>query len=183
VSSRSTRALGVASRMSEALSARAFEAFAADLAVTPTVTLRGGNALDEYKDPEPLDSEGDAVSDSYFERYWWGVAHLDPPSWRHYLPQLIEYSLRHRRESSMVIDTFLSSLRPPDREPARLASVSKDQEAVVTAFLDIMAFEDGSAHQPLARTALEEWWAPGALYRPSDAQPGAAADAPRAARR
>jgi len=169
--------------MSEALSARAFEAFAADLAVTPTVTLRVGNSLDEYKDPEPFDSAEDAVSDSYFERYWWGMAHLDPPSWRHYLPQLIEYSLRHRRESSMVIDTFLSSLRPPDREPPRLASVSKDQEAVVTAFLDIMAFDDGSAHQPLARTALEEWWAPGALYRPSDAQPGAAADASQAARR
>jgi len=71
----------------------------------------------------------------------------------------------------MVIDAFLTSLRPPDREPARLASLSVEQEAVVSAFLDVMAFHDTSVHQELARTALEEWWAPGALYRPSVAQP------------
>ncbi len=159
--------------MSEALAAKAFEAFAADLGVTPAVTLRGGNSLDEYRYPEKFDSELDAASDSYFERYWWGIAHLDPSSWRHYLPQLIDYSLRHKHEGSMVIDAFLSSLRPPDREPPRLASISNEQEAVVTAFLDIMAFDDASVHQDLARTALEEWWAPGALYRPSDAQPRA----------
>jgi hypothetical protein len=66
----------------------------------------------------------------------------------------------------MVIDAFLSSLRPPDRQPPRLASLSVEQESVVSAFLDIMAFDDVSVHQELARTALEEWWAPGALYRP-----------------
>jgi hypothetical protein len=69
----------------------------------------------------------------------------------------------------MVIDAFLSSLRPPDREPPRLASLSTEQEVVVAAFLDIMAFDDTSVHQDHARTALEEWWAPGALYRPRDA--------------
>ena len=152
--------------MSEPLFARAFEVFVGDLRATLAVTLRGGNSLDEYKEPEAFDAVVDAVSDSYFDRYWWGIAHLDPQSWRHYLPYLIEYCLRHRGEGSMVIDAFLSSLRPPDRQPPRLASLSVEQESVVSAFLDIMAFDDVSVHQELARTALEEWWAPGALYRP-----------------
>jgi hypothetical protein len=56
--------------------------------------------------------------------------------------------------------------------PTGSRSLTIDQEAVVSAFLDIMAFDDASAHQQLARTALEEWWAPGALYRPKDARPG-----------
>jgi hypothetical protein len=162
--------------MSDALSSRVFEAFSDDMRVTPAVTLRAGNALDEYKQPQNFDPTTDTVSDSYLERYWWGIAHLDPISWRYYLPHLIEYSLRRRHEHSMVIDALLTSLRPPDREPARLASLSPKQESVVSAFLDVMAFDDGSVHQALACTALEEWWAPGALYRPGAAEPGEAPD-------
>jgi len=157
--------------VSESASAQAFGAFAGDLRAPPAITLRGGNSIDDYREPEAFDAVVDAVSDSYFERHWWGIAHLDPQSWRYYLPHLIEYSLRHRREATMVIDALLSSLRPPDRQPPRLGSLSAGQESAVSAFLDIMAFDDASAHQALARTALEEWWAPGALYRPSDAQP------------
>ncbi len=168
--------LGVTERMSESLSARVFEAFSGDIRETPPLTLRGGNALDEYKEPEAFDPAIDAESDKYFERYWWGVAHLDPRSWRYYVPHLIEYSLRRKDEHSLVVDALLTSLRPPDRQPPRLASLSAGQESVVSAFLDVMAFDKKSVHQPLARTALEEWWAPGALYRPSDAQPVDAPD-------
>jgi hypothetical protein len=39
-----------------------------------------------------------------------------------------------------------------------------------------MAFDDGSVHQALACTALEEWSAPGALYRPLSANPSDAPD-------
>jgi hypothetical protein len=151
--------------VNDSLAARAYAAFARDLGTPPAVSLRGGNALDEYKYPEAFDPVLDAVSDAYLERYWWGVAHLDAPSWRHYLPHLIEYSLRRRRDHEMVIEALLTSLRPPDREPPRLASLSVEQESVVSAFLDVLAFDDASVHQELARTALEEWWAPGALYR------------------
>lgn len=157
--------------MSPSPAVDAFEAFAEDLRAAPSVTLRGGYLLDAYKAPEPIDPDVDAVSDAYLERYWWGIAHLDPGSWRHYLPPLIEYALRHKAEGSMVIDAFLASLRPPDRQPPRLASLTRGQEAVISAFLDVMAFDEASVHQTLARTALEEWWAPGALYRPADAGP------------
>lgn len=167
---------GPGQRMSDSLPRRAFEAFSEDIRARPALTLRGGNALDEYRQPEDFDPVIDAVSDSYFERHWWGVAHLDPASWRHYLPHLIEYALRLKRKHSMVIEALLASLRPPDREPARLASLTAEQDAVVADFLDVMAFDDRSVHQALARTALEEWWAPGALYRPGASEANGAGD-------
>ena len=148
------------------LPARALQVFAADLQTPPRITLRGGNALDSYDLPEPFDPLLDTVSDDYLERHWWGVAHLDAPSWRHYLPQLIDDSLRHRHDYRMATEALLFSLRPPDREPPRLAALSPAEEAVVCDFLDVMAFDERSVHQELAGTALEEWWAPGALYRP-----------------
>lgn len=142
-------------------------AFAGELQAKPSVSLRGGNALDGYDLPEPFDPALDAPTDEYFERHWWGVAHLDAPSWRHYLPQLMRYALRRRDTYDMATEALLISLRPPDRTPPRLASLSAAQQAVVVEFLDTMAFDEASAHTELAQTALEEWWAPGALYRPS----------------
>jgi hypothetical protein len=65
----------------------------------------------------------------------------------------------------MTVDAFLASLRPPDREPPRLGSLSIEQETEVVALLDKLAFEDSSAWKAQAVTALEEYWAPGALYR------------------
>lgn len=149
------------------LVALAFAAFAADVSRSPTVTLRGGNELDEYKVPSPFDAALDVVTDKYLEQYTWGVGYLDAPSWRHYLPHLIEYALRHIQEGSNVTDALLASLRPPDREPPRLASLSSEQEVLVTRALDALAFSERSAHHELACQVLEEWWSPGALYRTS----------------
>jgi hypothetical protein len=139
--------------------------FAADLARSPTVTLRAGHEVDSYRLPSPYDSAVDGVTDAYLEQYPWGVAHLDAPSWRHYLPSLLDHALRHLEQSSNVTDALLASLRPPDRDPPRLASLSTEQEAAVTRVLEALAFSEGSAHQALACQALEEWWVPGALYR------------------
>jgi Family of unknown function (DUF6714) len=147
-----TGAFDVGKHVSDSLPGRALEAFSEDIRATPAITLRGGNAVDEYNEPQNFDPSVDTVSDGYFERYWWGIAHLDPPAWRYYLPHLIEYALRRKHEHSMVIDALLTSLRPPDREPARLASLSPQQESVVSDFLDIMAFDDRSVHQALACT-------------------------------
>ena len=149
------------------LVSRVFTAFANDVAANPLVTLRGGDAIDDYRQPPPEDSVSDTYTDAYFETYFWGVGHLDPQSWRHYLPYLIKYAMVHINEASLVVDALLTSLRPPDREPPRLASLTSEQEACVTAFLDALAFGQLSAHQELACQALEEWWAPAPLYRKS----------------
>jgi hypothetical protein len=65
----------------------------------------------------------------------------------------------------MVTEGLLGSLRPPDREPPRLGSLSGEQEAVVVAVLDLLAFDERSGCRELAMQVLEEYWVPNALYR------------------
>ena len=55
---------------------------------------------------------------------FWGLAYLDAQSWRHYLPRLIDYALRRPDDPAMVAEALVRSLRPPDRYPPRLASLS-----------------------------------------------------------
>ena len=131
------------------------------------MTLRSGNAVDHYAEPSAHDPAIDRPSDDYLEAYaYWGLPHLDAGSWRHYLPHLIDYALRHIGETrSMVTEGLLGSLRPPDREPPRLASLSAGQEAVVVAVLDVLAFDERSLDRDLALQVLEEYWVPNALYR------------------
>ncbi len=146
--------------------AETFAAFAQEVATRPTLTLRAGNAVDEYKHPPPFDESLDTLSDPYLEQYFWGMRYLDADSWRHILPYCIDYALRHQTQGSNVTDALLNSLRPPDREPPRLGSLSPAQESVIIRFLEILAFSERSADQALACQVLEEWWIPDALYRP-----------------
>jgi hypothetical protein len=159
------------------LIARAYDVFRADVDGTPPITLRGGDALDSYDEPPPFDPEVDAPTDTYLERWaFHGLNFLDPASWRHYLPRLIDYALRNiasNAPGTMAIDALLWSLRPPEREPARLGSLTPEQERVVVAVLDQLAFSDESVYKADAMQVIEEWWMPGALYRP---KPG---DTPR----
>ena len=132
----------------------------------PPLSLRGGNALDDGLDVPAYDAQVDAPTAQYFEANHCGISYLDPISWRYYLPLFQAYALQNiRNPNSLAIESFLSSLRPPDRDPPRLESLSPDQKAAVVAFLDRLAFDEQSAWKSQAITALEEYWAPGALYR------------------
>ena len=145
---------------------RAGEVFHADALAAPRMTLRGGYAEDSYDSAPPPDPVLDEPTDAYLETYtFWGLAYLDPASWRHYLPRLINYSLRHMDDPKMAVEGLLHSLRPPDRDPPRLASLTADQEAVIVAFLEEVAFSGDSANRDFAMQVLEEWWLPDALYR------------------
>ncbi|MDD5329721.1 MAG: hypothetical protein PHX38_06940 [Sulfuricella sp.] len=145
---------------------RAGEAFQADALAAPTKTLRGGYAEDSYDIAPPPDPVLDALTDEYLETYtFWGFAYLDPASWRHYLPRLIDYALGHMDDPKMAVEGLLHNLRPPDRDPPRLASLTAEQEAVIVAFLEEVAFSEDSANRNFAMQVLEEWWIPGALYR------------------
>ena len=146
---------------------RAREAFAADLRAAPLMTLRGGYAEDSYDEIPPPDPELDRLTDEYLEAYaFWGLAYLDPASWRHYLSHLIDYAFRHMDDPKMAVEGVLFNLRPPDRDPPRLASLNAEQEAVIVAFLEELAFSDDSANREFAMQVMEEWWIPDALYRP-----------------
>lgn len=153
-------------RMRSEISRRASEAFHDDALSVPQITLRGGYAEDSYDFAPPPDPVLDELTDTYLEVYtFWGLAYLDSASWRHYLPHLIDYTFRHMDGPKMVVEGLLHNLRPPDREPPRLASLTVEQETVIVAFLEDVAFSEDSANRDFAKQVLEEWWIPDALYR------------------
>jgi hypothetical protein len=132
----------------------------------PLMSLRGGNAIDNGQHPPPYDSIADDPSDSYVEENHWGIHHLDAESWRHYLPILCEYSTQNMSNTlSSAVDTFLFSLRPPDRNPPRFGILTQADRQQIVSLLDRLAFDNASVWQEEAMLALEEYWAPGALYR------------------
>jgi hypothetical protein len=148
---------------------KARDAFRDDLASPPALTLRGANAVDSYDRPEPFDASVDDATDEYLEGHaFWAMPYLDAGSWRHYLPRLIEYAFAHPADPAMVVEAAVRSLRPPDRAPARLTTLSPAQKEVIVAFLERLALDDheGSTRDD-ARLALEEWWLPGAYHRES----------------
>lgn len=147
------------------LGERARAAFAADLSAPPPLTLRGADAVDSRETAPPFDPALDAVDDAYLERYaYWGLPHLDPVSWRHYLPALMDHALRGGDESHAATEALLFSLRPPDREPPRFGSLTSEQVGVVVAFLMTVAGDADSAHREGARLALREYWGANALF-------------------
>lgn len=149
-----------------AITRRARAVFAEDALATPSVTMHGGDAADSYNPVPPHDPVVDALNDAYLEDHTYcGVVYLDPCSWRHYLPHLIDYTFRHMDDPHMVVEGLLHSLRPPDRDPPRLASLSAEQQEVIVDFLEAVAFSDDSALGEFAMQVLEEWWIPDALYR------------------
>ncbi len=159
---------------------RAFEAFRADAEGTPPLTLRGGNAVDGYDEAEPFDPACDEPTDAYIEGFaFWGLGYLDAQSWRHYLPRLINYAFRRPDDPAMAVEALIRSLRPPDRYPPRLATLTVEQEAAVVTFLETLALGDGVNHvQNDAQQALEEWWLPGARHRPRPEDVAALRSAP-----
>jgi hypothetical protein len=114
------------------------------------------------------------------EQYaFWGLGYLDAQSWRHYLPRLIAYALRHPDDPHMVVEALVSSLRAPDRYPPRLSTLTADQEAVIVAFLEHVALRpEWTDLQQDAQQALEEWWLPNPRSRPTSAEIAALRSAP-----
>jgi len=145
-----------------------FAAFSAEGSAFPPMTLRGGDALDLDQPAPPFDVLVDAISDEYLEAHPWGSGYLDAASWRHYVPFMMEYALRHITEASDVTDALLTSFRPPDRTPPRLGSLTQAQETVVLRFLDVLAYSESSASMDLAAVVLSEWWTPGAIPKALD---------------
>jgi len=146
---------------------QAFELFRADADAPPPLSLRGGCAVDGYDEAEPFDPVRDEATDAYLEGFaFWGLGYLDAQSWRHYLPRLIDYTFRRPDDPRMAVEALVRSLRPPDRYPPRLATLTRQQETIVAAFLERLALGEGFAHvQEDAQQALEEWWLPGARHR------------------
>ena len=149
----------------EDLKLRLQDAFAADLSTQPAMSLRAADSIDSYRETLAFDAEADRASTEYLNQYAWGIPHLDPMSWRHYLPVLGSLALDSLSTESAAVRGFIESLRPPDRDPPRLASLSARQEAVVRELLEALAFSQQSIWQEEACRALEEWWMEDPLFR------------------
>lgn len=137
-----------------------------DLPAAPLMSLRGGSALDSYEAAPAFDPAIDQVTPGYLEAHFWGISYLDSHSWRFYLPHLLSHALQNiSNPASNATDTFLFSLRPPDRDPPRFGSLSGTEEQAVVTVLDRLAFSEESVWRESAMIALEEYWAPGATCR------------------
>jgi hypothetical protein len=148
---------------------RAFAAFAADLATPPPLPLRGGSDVDSYTTAAPFDAALDQITDEYLEEYaYWGLIYLDARSWRYYVPHIIAYAASHPDDPRMVVEALVRSLRPPDRYPSRLPTLTAAQESIVTAFLEHLLVDAAWDHlRHDVQQALEEWWWPNPRCRPT----------------
>ncbi len=148
----------------ETLKACIDAAFGTD-AGPPAMSLRAGNALDDHATPLSWDAALDTADVAYLECNFWGLSHLDPASWRHYLPIFMRHALNHIETgaTSSAVDALLFSLDSPDA--SRLGSLSPAQQAAVSQFLDVLALHPRSLWADEATTALAWYWAPGAIYR------------------
>jgi hypothetical protein len=133
------------------------DAFSRELIILPSLTLRGADDVDSFRAPSTYDPMLDIVTDMYLERYYHGVAHLDAQSWRHYLPPLLAYTSRHRRRVTEVAEAVLWSMRPPDRDPPRLASLSIQQAGAVDAVLESLERDPDCAQRAFVAQVRREW--------------------------
>ena len=142
-------------------------AFASELATSPATSLRAASEIDVGRPPPPFDPALDSPTVAYLERHAYDLPFLDAESWRIYLPRLLALAVGSIESPSNAVEGLLSSLRPPDTSPPRLASLSARQEAAVVAVLEVLAFAEGSVHSESACTPLEEWWGADPSYRQS----------------
>lgn len=139
---------------------RVADAFPVDTRCLPTITLRAADAIDSYAEPPPFDGLRDEPTDEYLEKYtYWAQAYLDPVSWRHYLPRWIDYAMRHPSDAeTMVVHGLLESLRPPDRVPARFATLTREEQASIVALLTHIATSAQFARYHITATDLLAEW-------------------------
>jgi len=107
----------------------------------------------------------EAIPDSHLEECSGALSHLDPQSWRYYLPRFMEWTLTHYQTSkSITVDyTIYSLLLAEDalinqhlRE--RFRQLTAEQARVVCRFLQLMAREDGHVDAASAAQALQRFW-------------------------
>ena len=124
---------------------------------TPPRTLAQGDDIDSGRvavNPVAAPPDWRDVSDTDLEAHHCGMPHLDPASWRFYLPAFLRYAAHHGTEGGLVVDACVCAVRLPDLDPPRLATLSAAQRAAVKAVLQHLADGDDDA----AQQVLTEYW-------------------------
>jgi hypothetical protein len=97
-------------------------------------------------------------TDAELLRFGWGLPHLDPHSWRAYLPYFLAHAVRNAGAGeSLVVEWTLQTVRPPDRTVPRLAALTPAQRDAVVGVLEFLAHDASSAFREFALQVLGEF--------------------------
>ena len=138
------------------------------------ITLHEAEAIDDYgsDDERAAARERDTergweeIPDAHVEECVYALAHVDPASWRYYVPRFMLWALHHFRSSDSLISDFtVYTFDPSDTDPnlreydmARYRTLDAEQARVVCRFLRYMAQNDDHADASAANEALRKYW-------------------------
>ena len=138
------------------------------------ITLHEAEVIDSYGDDDQrararrLDTESswERVPDAAIEECQWALSHLDPLSWRFYVPAYMSWSLAHFLTSDSIVSDFTIYTFLINEDDERLVAYAQErfrtldaaQSRAVCQFLRYMAANDSRCDGNAARRALEQTW-------------------------
>jgi hypothetical protein len=138
------------------------------------ITLYEAEVIDSYGDDDErararrLDTESswDRVPEASIEDCPWALAHLDPLSWRFYVPAYMSWTLAHFLTNDSIVADFTIYTFVINEDDERLAAYARArfqtldpaQSRAVCRFLRYMATHDDRCDGSAARRALGQTW-------------------------
>src|SRR5262245_43324220 len=144
--------------------------------VTPgAISLHEAEVIDVWGSNEEraaarrIDKENswEEIPDQHIEECTSALSHVDPESWRYYIPRYMEWSLHNFRTSDSVVSDFtIYSFAPSGKNKPELREYSlqryrlltPQQSRVVYLFLRYMAKHDDHADTRVANEAMRKYW-------------------------
>jgi len=137
------------------------------------ITLHEAEVIDSYGTAKEraaarrrdTEERWEEIPDKQIEECSNALSHLDPQSWRYYLPRYMEWTLVHHTTSrSITVDHTIYALllggdaSINDYLRARYRQLTPEQSRAVSRFLQIMARADEHADAGAAGEALQKYW-------------------------
>ncbi len=135
-------------------------------------TLHEAEVIDDYgteaerRQARARDPEDDwrDIPDASMQRCADALPHLDPVSWRFYLPAFMRLALRTMQRPRSPIDRVIYTLALGDDQDlneyqrTRFSTLNREQVRVVHRFLELAADNDASCDSRVAKRALDKYW-------------------------
>lgn len=138
------------------------------------ITMHEAEVIDEYGSEDEridarkldTDQEWEEIPEEHVEECTTALCHVDPESWRYYIPRYMEWSLRHFRTNDSVVSDFtIYTFDPSSTDPVlteysmeRYRLLSADQSRVLCRFLRYMAQNGDHADDVVANEAIRKYW-------------------------
>lgn len=138
-------------------------------------TLHEGEVIDDYGSAEKrgkarrvdVERRWEDVPNAHVESCMHGIYHVDPASWRYYIPRYMVWSIENfQTNSSLLSDLTIYQLAPPNESHTglrkhaleRYRMLDAAQSRAVALFLHYMAQHDDDADAYAASEALRIYW-------------------------